>query len=84
MPPDRLIPSLNPPDALTIDRALQTIGGILLIICAALCGWAWNRIENHEGRIIRVETQIDGIGQTLKDIKEDTKEIKVKLEKGKP
>jgi hypothetical protein len=68
------------PDPITIDRCLQTVGGILLMICAALCCWAWSRIEGHEGRIIRIETQVDGIGATLKEIKEDTKEIKIKLE----
>lgn len=72
-------------DPITIDRALQTVGGVLLIICASLCAWAWNRIEGHEGRIIRIETQVDGIGATLKEIKDDTREIKGKLEaKGKP
>ena len=71
-------------EPITIDRALQTVGGLLLIVSTALCGWAWTRIEAHEGRIIRIETQVDGIGASLKEIKDDLKEIKTRLEKGKP
>ena len=69
---------------MTIDRALQTAGGILVLMVAALCAWAWNRIEAHEGRIIRIETQVDGVGESLKEIKGDLKDIKARLEKGKP
>jgi hypothetical protein len=60
---------------------LLTIGGVLLAVIAGLSGWAWTRIEAHEGRIIRIETQFDSCSETLKEIKSDIKEIKQSLGK---
>lgn len=58
----------------SVDRGLQTVGGILLSICAALTWRSFNRIDEHEGRIIRVEEKID-------TTKADIGKIDARLEK---
>ena len=61
---------------ITIDRVLQTVGGLLLTICIGISSWALNTVQAHEGRIIRLETEITGVREILKEMKTDLKEIK--------
>ncbi len=62
---------------LTIDRVLQTVGGLLLTICIGISSWALNTVQAHEGRIIKLETEMNGLREILKEIKTDIKEIKM-------
>lgn len=66
---------------ITTDRVLQTFGGILLLIVSAIAGWSLTRTFDHEGRIIRVETQTTETEKKFNEIKEDLKEIKQELKK---
>ena len=66
---------------ITADRVLQTVGGLILTICLGLAGWALNTTQAHEGRIIRLETEVAGSKELLREIRTDIKEIKADLSK---
>ena len=61
---------------ITVDRALQTIAGLLLTIVSFISWQMYTQIQNHEGRLIRFETRQDAIISTLNEIRNDIKEIK--------
>lgn len=65
--------------AINLDRLLQTIGGILLAICSAITWKTLNRVDEHEVRIVRQETLMQGQAELLKEIREDLKDIKKSL-----
>lgn len=60
-------------------KLLQTMWGILLAICTALSGYALKTVTDHEGRLIRVETNASNMESILREIKDDIKEIKNRL-----
>ena len=59
--------------------ALQTLGGIILAVVGSIAWELQTSVRDHEGRIIRSETKIDGQTELLKEIKADLNEIKRNL-----
>lgn len=54
---------------LNADRMLQTMGGVLLAIVAALTWRSFEKIDAHEGRIIRVEERTEESKKEQAEIK---------------
>lgn len=60
---------------ISVDRALQTLGGILLAICLALAGWGLKTAAGNSERLTAIEasrfTIQDGAGiaEVMSDIK---------------
>lgn len=63
------------------SQILQTVGGILLVICTGISSWTLLRAIDHGERIIRLETQQSGLEKTLGEMREDLKAIRERLEK---
>lgn len=59
---------------ISTDKVLQIVGGVLLLGGAGLISRCFDRLESHEGRIIRVETQSD-------ESKKEQAEIKAWIQK---
>lgn len=72
---------MSEPRNVTVDRALQTIGGILLTITVAISGWTLLQVINHEGRIIRVEANADNTVKTTEELKTSVKELNGKMDR---
>lgn len=68
-------------EALTVDRALQTLGGIVLLLCSGLTAWTLARTVDHEGRLIRVETQNSDLKESLREIKDTLRELREDLKR---
>lgn len=66
---------------ITVDRVLQTVGGILLLIVTGISSWALLKAIDLGERVIRLETQQTGTDATLKEMKGDIKEILAELKK---
>ncbi len=58
-----------------LNNLLRTLGGILLLICTGLCGWAFTLISAHETRISVQESKQCATEERLKDIQGDLKTI---------
>ncbi|MCW8128916.1 MAG: hypothetical protein KIS92_00900 [Planctomycetota bacterium] len=65
---------------ITVDRALQTFGGVLLVIVSGIAGWELLKIFDHEGRIIRMETKQEAADANSAEIKKNLKELNDKLD----
>ena len=53
----------------------------IIIVFAAIAGWAVLAFANHERRIVTLETQWLSICEKLSDIRQDVKDIKTSLDK---
>lgn len=60
---------------------LQTLGGILLCAMGYFLKEAYRNIEDHNARIVRIETRQDGNDSNVKEIKADIKELGVKIDR---
>lgn len=69
---------------LALQLVLQAFAVVLMFIVTGLTGWALTRIFDHEGRLIRVETNAATASDTLKEVRADVKEIKQHLLNSKP
>jgi len=49
----------------TIDRVLQTVGGILLLVCTSLSFWGGNRLVAHENDITKHSAEINAIKEMV-------------------
>lgn len=65
---------------MTTDRLLQTVGGLLLLITSGISWRLYDRVDNHEGRLIRVEERADNAAAAAREMKDDIKAIKGKLD----
>lgn len=66
---------------ITSDMLLKTLGAVLLAICGYFLRSAWERIDNHEGRLVRTETRMDATSQSLDEVKGSLKEVNAKLDR---
>lgn len=60
---------------------LQTIGGILLCIIGYLVWDCYKTIQDHEKRIVRVETNADNAHQSVEEIKQSIERMNTKLDR---
>ena len=58
-----------------LTMGLQTVGGLLMCILGYFTKAAHESVQAHEGRIIRVETQVGNQGEMVKEIREDVKRL---------
>lgn len=65
----------------TTDMVLKTVGGAMLAASAFFLKGAWDKIENHENRLIRVEMRADQTFEAIQEIKSDVKDIKREIKK---
>ena len=66
---------------LTTDMVLKTLGAVMLAACGFFLKSAWEKIENHETRMIRVEMRQDQTFDAIQEIKADVKDIKREIKK---
>lgn len=69
----------------SLDRALQTVGGILLTVSLAISGWTLLQVVDHDSKIKVIEAKVV-IGERdtealKKDIADSLREIKRQIEK---
>lgn len=38
-------------ESITVDRALQTVGGLLLLVCLGITSWTMVKVVDHDGTI---------------------------------
>jgi hypothetical protein len=67
--------------AITKDIALNAAGKVLWFLVTGLVLWCLHSVNNHEGRMIKIETKQDGTEQFIKEIRQDIKDIKDELKK---
>lgn len=61
---------------LTTDMVLKTLGGVSLAVSGWFLKAVWEKSENHETRLIKVEMRADQSFDALQEIKTDVKDIK--------
>ena len=64
---------------MTTDRLLQTVGGLLLLVTSGISWRLYDRVDNHEGRLIRVEERAENAATSAKEMKDDIRIIKDEL-----
>ena len=50
---------------ITIDRVLQTVGGILLLLCTFIMSWGGNRLVAHENEITKHSAEIASLKEMV-------------------
>jgi len=70
---------------ITVDRALQTVGGIVLFICLGMSSWTLLKVVDHDGEIKVQGVEIKNINtnaaESKRDIAEKLTDIKRSIEK---
>lgn len=69
----------TPTTTLLLDHALKTLGALLIAASLGLSTWALKSINEHEARLVRVETRNEEIYRVLASMAADIREIKSDL-----
>lgn len=80
------MPDRQPSAAITADRVLQTVGGLLLVVCLALAGWGLRTAAGNSERLTAIESSrftmkdASKIGEVMSEIRTELAVVKNSVE----
>ncbi len=66
---------------ISTDKVLQVVGGVLLLVGGFLLSRSFDKLDSHEGRIIRIETTSDETKKEQAEIKSWIQKLGEKIDR---